>query len=52
MNRHPVDRPADLRQQMGTLEKDAEAIRADILTGESYCVSGEHCADFSERPRA
>ena len=33
MNRHPIDRLADIREKIRALEAEADAIRADILAG-------------------
>jgi hypothetical protein len=50
MNRHPIDRLADIREKIRALEAEADAIRADILAGK-FDAGIEYQAAIREQSR-
>jgi hypothetical protein len=48
-NRHPVDELAELRSTIKTLEKRAEALRADIIAGRCSREGDEHLATIRQQ---
>ena len=51
MNRHPVDRLADVRRQIAELEKEGERLRQMIFDGKCTLTGDSHIAAIHEIQR-